>query len=111
MKLSEIKGERVFDVIADIIDPITSIALDEEARKIFERKQCPEDMDGWEFFLSRLRESLPTLIRGHKRDLCVIMAAMEDKSVEEYVKEMTLPSLTANLVELLTDQEFSSFFA
>lgn len=110
MKLSEIKGERVFDVIADIIDPITSIAMDEEAKKFFERKQCPEDMDGWEFFLSRLKESLPTLIKGHKHDLCVIMAAMENKPVDEYVKEMTLPSLVGDLVELLTDQEFASFF-
>jgi hypothetical protein len=111
VKLSEIKGERVFDVIADIIDPITSIALDEEAKKFFERRQCPDDMSGWEFFLTRLKESLPTLVRTHKHDLCVIMATMENVSVEEYVENMTLPSLVSDLVELLTDQEFASFFA
>lgn len=110
MKLSEIKGERVFDVIADIIEPITSIALDKQAKEFFERKPLPEGMEPWDFFLSRLKESLPVLVRAHKHDLCVIMATMEDKPVEEYIENVTLPSLVADLVELLTDQEFASFF-
>ena len=31
MRLSDIQGERVFDVIADIIDPIANIAEDDAA--------------------------------------------------------------------------------
>ena len=38
MKLSKIKGERVFDVIADIIDPIANIAEDKVAAALFQRQ-------------------------------------------------------------------------
>ena len=38
MRLSDIKGDRVFDVIADIIDPIANIASDETASALFKRE-------------------------------------------------------------------------
>jgi len=110
MTLSDVKGERVFDVIADIIDPITSIALDKEAKKFFERKPAPEGVEPWDFFLQQLRDSLPTLIKSHKHDICKIIATIKGVSVKKYVSEMTLPSLLADLTGLLTDQEFRSFF-
>ena len=42
MKLSKIKGERVFDVIADIINPIANIAEDKEAAALFQRQKLPD---------------------------------------------------------------------
>ena len=39
MKLSAIHGERVFDVIADIIEPIANIAGDEKASAMFRREK------------------------------------------------------------------------
>ena len=41
MKLSDIQGDRVFDVIADIIDPIANIAEDEKASAMFRREKLP----------------------------------------------------------------------
>ena len=44
MKLSDIKGDRVFDVIADLIDPVASIAQDAQAAALFrpaEGEQAP----------------------------------------------------------------------
>lgn len=46
MKLSDIQGDRVFDVIADIIDPIANIAEDEKASAMFQREKLPEGMTG-----------------------------------------------------------------
>ena len=40
MRLSDIQGERVFDVIADIIDPIANIAEDDAASAMFRRESC-----------------------------------------------------------------------
>ncbi len=110
MRLSEIKGERVFDVVADIVEPIVSIAEDEGAAAIFRPEEKPEGMDNWQFFLSRIKKNLPALVRGHKRELAAIMAAINDVTPSEYMEELTIPKLFEDLVELLTDQEFVSFF-
>ena len=110
MKLSEIKGERTLDVIAEIIDPIVSIATDEEAAKLFKREKTPEGMTSWQFFLTKVRESLPTLVRSHKAELVKILATIKGVSDEEYMEELTFPSLIHDLTELVTDAEFVSFF-
>ena len=44
MRLSDIKGDRVFDVIADIIDPIANIAVYETASALVKREKLPEGM-------------------------------------------------------------------
>ena len=53
MKLSDIQGDRVFDVIADIIDPIANIAEDEKASAMFQREKLPEGMTGKQFAMQR----------------------------------------------------------
>lgn len=111
MKLSQVKGDRVFEVVATIIDPIASIALDEDAARMFKREEMPEGLTAWQFFLTKVRESLPTLIRGHKDDLCTILAAIGDVTVEEYVEGLTLDKFMADIIELLTDGDFRGFFA
>lgn len=110
MKLSDIKGERVFDVIADIIEPITSIATDKESAKLFKREKCPEGMEPVAFFLEKLKESLPSLMRNHKKELVTILSVIKGVSEEEYVKDLTFASLFVDISELLTDAEFRSFF-
>ena len=42
MKLSDIKGADVFDVIADCIVPITNIAADEKAMALFKKQVVPK---------------------------------------------------------------------
>lgn len=110
MKLSEIKGERVFDVIADVIGPITIIASDEKAAKLFHRDEVPKGMTAWGFFLQKVRESLPFLIREHKDELVAILCTIKGVSAEEYVKELTFQSFFGDMMELVTDAEFVSFF-
>ena len=110
MRLSDIKGERVFDVIADIIDPIVTIAEDKNAAELFQPKELPKGMTPWEFFLQRAKKSIPPLMKDHKAELCKIMATVNGVTVEEYLKDITLAKLLSDLTELLTDREFTSFF-
>lgn len=110
MKLSEIKGERVFDVLADIVEPVVSIAEDKNAAAIFQPQELPKGKTPWEFFLSRIKVSLPSLVRDHKRELAAIMAAVNGVTTDEYMDSVTIPKLMSDLVELVTDQEFTSFF-
>lgn len=110
MKLSDIRGERVFDVVAEIIDPIVSIAQDKDAADLFAPREKPKDMEPWEFFLSRVKRSLPPLLRTHREDFVRIMAVINDVTPEEYKRELTLAKLFSDVTELVTDREFTSFF-
>lgn len=111
MKLSEIKGERVFDVIADIIDPVATIAADEEAMLLFSAKDKPEDMTQWEYFVQRARKAVPVLMRRYKTELCTILATTQGVTTEEYVEGLNVPKLFADVLDLITDSEFVTFFS
>ncbi len=110
MRLSDIKGDRVFDVIADIIDPIANIAEDEAASEMFRRKALPEGMTAKKFMLQRAQKSVPALLKGHKSDMIAILSAIEGTSTERYTGTLNLAKLFKDCVELLTDEAFTTFF-
>lgn len=108
MRLSEIKGERVFEVMAEVIEPICNIAADEAALALFKGDR-PKDADATEYAISKIRNSLPTLVRSHGNDLARIMAATDGVSLDEYLADMTVASLIAGIYQILTDDELLSF--
>lgn len=110
MKLSEIKGEKIFDVIGDIIPAITNIAVDPELADLFTKKPLPEGMLPWQFIAKRWGESVPRLIKYHKDDLVTILAILEDKTKEEYMKEMTITKMINDVLTILHDESFAQFF-
>lgn len=110
MKLSDIKGERTLDVIADIIDPIANIAEDVEASALFRREKVPEGMTARAFLLQRARKAVPALLRGHKRDIIVILSTVEGTTEEAYTASLNLVKLTKDAVELISDEAFLTLF-
>lgn len=110
MRLSDIKGERTFEVIADVIDPIANIAEDKEASELFARKKLPEGMSAKEFLLKRARKSVPILLKRHKADLIAILSAVEGTSPEAYREKLDLVKLSRDTLELLTDEAFQTLF-
>ena len=111
MRLSEIQGERVLDVIADIIEPVANIAEDDAARELFEPRVCPDGMDAVTFFISRAKKALPTLIRGHKDDVIAILATVQGVTPGQYREGMTFATLFRDAADLLTDHDFLGFLA
>ena len=111
MKLSDIRGEETFEVLANLIDPVLSIATDEEASALFRKEAVPEGMEPREFVAGRVRKSLPVLLRTHKRDLIEIVAAIKQMDTEQYVKELSLVSLTKDVFELASDEAFIGFLS
>lgn len=111
MKLSEIQGERVFDVIADIIDPIANIATSESASMLFKREKCPDGVTAKAFMAQRIRKALPALLRAHKTDIITILSAVGGVSADEYKKTLNLAKLMKDTTELLTDEAFTELFA
>ncbi len=110
MRLSNIKGERVFDVIADIIDPVANIAQDETASALFKREKLPEGMTAKAFLLKRARTSIPSLLKGHKGDIIAILSTIEGSPVEKYKADLSLAKLMKDATELLTDEAFGELF-
>ena len=111
MKLSDIKGDRVLDVIADIIDPIANIVQDKDVAAMFERKAVPEGMDARDFFAKRMRKGMPVLLKGHKADIVAIMAAIEGVTPERYAASLDFPKLFTDAMELVTDDAFLDFLS
>lgn len=111
MKLSEVKGDRVLDVIADVIDPIANIVQDKDVAAMFKREAVPEGMEPREFFAKRMRKGLPVLLKGHKSDIIAIMAAIEGVTPEQYAASLDFPKLFTDAMELVTDDAFLDFLS
>nr|DAG17641.1 MAG TPA: hypothetical protein [Caudoviricetes sp.] len=111
MKLSDIKGDRVLDVIADIIDPIANMVQDKDVAAMFKREAVPEGMKARDFFAKRMRKGLPVLLKGHKADIIAIMAAIEGVTPEQYAESLDLPKLFTDVIELMTDDVFLDFLS
>lgn len=111
MKLSDIKGDRVLDVIADIIDPIANMAQDKDVAAMFKREAVPEGMDAHDFFAKRMCKGLPVLFKGHKADIIAIMAAIEGVTPEQYAASLDFPKLFTDVMELVTDNALLDFLS
>ena len=110
MRLSDIQGERVFDVIADVIDPIANIAEDDAASAMFRREKLPEGMTAKEFMTQRARKALPALLKGHKCDIIAILASIDGVSAESYKGALNLVKLMRDATELLNDEAVGALF-
>lgn len=111
MKLSDIKGDRVLDVIADIIDPIANMVQDKDVAAMFKREAVPDGMDARDFFAKRMRKGLPVLLKGHKADIIAIMAAIDGVTPEQYTESLDFPKLFTDVMELVTDEAFLDFLS
>lgn len=111
MKLSVIKGDRVLDVIADIIDPIANMVQDKDVAAMFEYEAVPEGMEARDFFAKRMRKGLPILLKNHKADIIAVMAAIEGVTPGQYAASLDFPKLLTDVMELVTDDAFLDFLS
>lgn len=105
MKLSEIKGDRAIEVIADLIEPTTNIALDKNVAGIFKVVPLPGE-DARAAAARSIKKNVPRLLKTHKADIIAILSTLEGKAGGE----LGLPRIIAGLIELLGDREFLELF-
>lgn len=111
MRLSEIRDDRVFEVIADIVEPVYNIATDERAAALFKRGGRPDGVDPRAYAMDRIRRCVPPLFRDHKEDLLAIFAAIDGTDLEEYRRDFDMSKLLKGLYEILTDEDLLSFLS
>lgn len=109
MRLSDVKGERTFEVIAEIVDPIGSIAEDEAVAEFFKREPVPKGKTAGQVFVGKVRKALPIILREHRDDIVRIFAAIDGTPPAEYLERTDLKSLANDVFELITDEEFLAF--
>ena len=97
MKLSEIKGEKALDTIAELIEPVAEIICDAEIAKT--RKQ-----EG-----GRVK-AISIAIKNHKSAVMSILAALNGQTVEEYAKECNVLSLPKQLLDIINDPVMFDLF-
>ena len=105
MKLSDIKGERAVEVIADLIEPIANIASDKECADLFSVKPVNGE-DRNVTARKHLVKKVPALLKNHKRDIIKAIATIDGKSIDE----MNLFSITAALIGLVQDEALIELF-
>jgi hypothetical protein len=115
MKLSEIKGERSIDVIAEVLEQVSKIAQDEEALKFFTEKPKVDEKGNFlepieKFVMKRIGEKLPYLLKNHKTELYTIFAVMENVELKEYVDTVTVSKIIKSIADLFTDESITSLF-
>ena len=75
MKLSEYKGEKALDLLADLFEPATAIMADKE-------------------IMNAVRANLPkikivkTVIKNHKREVIEILAILDGEDPKEYAEKV-----------------------
>lgn len=94
MKLTEIKGEKAIEAIADLIDPISVIATDEKFRNLLESDQKAK--------------AAKYLLKKHSKEVLLCMAILNEEDPKTYKPNiLALPSM---LLELLNSPELVELF-
>lgn len=106
MKLSEIKGEKAIEVIAELIDPVAEIASDENLKALFnirpETGESPTDAA-----MRVLKKSTPELLKNHKKEVIKMLAVLEGKDPDK----MSLSEIVKGLLEMASDHAFVQLFS
>lgn len=99
MKLSEIKGDRALEVIADIMEPITNLISDPETKKALKN-------NGKEPVV----KILPKIIKTHKDDIYKMLAILDGVTVEEYAKSANMVKIINDFTDIVMDESIQSLF-
>lgn len=94
MKLSELKGEKALEVLAEVIEPAMRIMKDKAVVSAAQE--------------GNTAGVVKAMCKNHAKDVIHILAIMEEQDPATY--EVGLLTLPAKLVQLLTDPEVQSLF-
>ena len=116
MKLSNIKGERTLRVMADLLEHIGEIAMDEKALEFFvpqannSKINSKTELFNGQSVLSRILKNLPYLIRNHEKALYSICAILDGVEYSKYVENVNMIKIANDIKSLVFDEELKQLF-
>ena len=106
MKLSEIQGEKAIEVIAELIDPLTAIALDKNIKSLFEIK-VKEGETAEEAAVKKIKAKVPFLLKEHKKEFAQIIGILEGKDPEK----LNILEIVKGIMEMISDKALMQLFS
>lgn len=94
MKLSEIKGQKAIEVIADIIEPATDILSDPKVKLAARSKN--------------IAAAASIALKNHPAQVLRVLAVLDGEDPETYAP--SLLEIPKKLIDLLNDPEVSALF-
>jgi hypothetical protein len=95
MKLSEIKGKKALEMIADLMEPIAKILENGEIKKAVDNNEP-------------VIKIVQRLLKGWPDEVITILALLDGKRPETY--EVNLLTLPTKVLELINDPEIQTLF-
>ena len=97
-KLSDYQGEEAIELMADIIEPMTTILGDEEVQKLAKAG------------VKAPAKYIKPMLKGHPREVIEILARIEGEPYEEYSKKVNAFTLPVQLLAVINDPQVKSLF-
>ncbi len=110
MKLSEVKGERAFDILPEIMDAVAPIANDPEAAALFRVEKKPDGMSSTEYGAQWIKRAAVALIKPHKKECIKVNALIHGVGEKEYAQTVTLEGLLDDVADWFSDAYFRDLF-
>lgn len=110
--LGNIKGDKCFDFLADIMGPMFRLSENPDMVAFVEsRKNKPKEMSDKDFGMKLMKEHFPALLKSGKGELSEIMAAFNGVSKEDYLEELVPQKMFGDFMALVNDPIFKSFLS
>lgn len=93
MRLADIKGDKAFEVLADLLTPATNLCADEEFVEAINRTYI---------------EGMQVALKNHPDDVKAMMAILDLEDPETY--EITLAKIPKKFMELANDPDVRDLF-
>lgn len=97
MKLSEIKGEKAIEVMADLMEPLARIFADKAVQEAV-RAGEPKLLIG------------KKLLKGHAKEIIEVLAILDGDEPKTYAEKVNLMTLPNRLVEMMNDPLMADLF-
>lgn len=113
MKLSKITTDRAMDVLCEITPNVANIVTDEDLMAELKKAVDPNDVETKAGLLAkgveRVTKIVPIILKKRKFDMFGILAALNEKTIEEIGKQNILVTM-AQVRDIVKDKDLMDFF-
>ena len=113
MKLSKITTDRAMDVLCEIVPNVSNIVTDEELMAELKKTVDPNDVETKAGLLAKgvemVAKIVPIILKKRKFDMFGILAALNEKTIEEIGKQNILVTMS-QVRDIVKDKDLMDFF-
>ena len=111
MKLSEMNGEELSVCLCKIAEPLERIGFDKKTTAVFQEiaDMSKDNMNNIQKASVMIGKYVPLLLGAHREDTFAILAAINDKTVEEIRSQNGMQTIK-ELKNALADPDLMDFF-